>query len=185
MKKEVAVIYYLTTKFDKLYQTLLYKLLFYIDFFYYDLYWNSLTDTVYYKLPFWPVPLSIKTKIDMLIADKKWDHYIIEDKWDNEDFDSYKDFLDVMAEDGKRVVKGNSGNKFNVEMILTKNELSIIESVLKKLISKTKDNWDTNPYNRITTKWIVEFSHKEDAYKNAEMYQPLFYWFSDSLKINE
>jgi hypothetical protein len=45
-----------------------------------------------------------------------------------------------MAEDGKRVVKGNSGNKFNVEMILTKNELSIIESVLKKLISKTKDN---------------------------------------------
>ncbi len=184
MKKELAVIYYLTTKFGKLYQTLLYKLLFYIDFFYYDLYWNSLTDTVYYKLPFWPVPLSIKTKIDMLIADKKWDKYVIEDKWDNKDFDLYKNFLDVVSEDGKWIVKGN-WDKLNIETILTKNELSIIDSVLQKLIEKTKDNWENNPYDRITTKWIVEFSHKEDAYKNAEMYQPLFYWFSDSLKINE
>ena len=183
MKKDLAVIYYLTTKFDHLYQTMLYKLLFYIDFSYFCSMENSLTWSVYYKLPYWPVPLSIKTKIDSIINQES--ELEMEDPSD-EDIPEYRKYISVTKEISSGYVKWIIWGKGNLDIshILNKEEISFIDDVLEKVRCKISEIEKKDvKLNEIKTNSIVQISHEEDAYINADMYQPLFYWFADSLKI--
>lgn len=168
MTKEIAIINYLATKVNDLFQTKLYKLLFYIDFYYYKNNEQSLTWAVYYKLPYWPVPLSIKTKIDFMIG-------YHESEQSNKDLDQdlllYKKHLDIEREWYNfwkyKIVKKDA---LDVNKYLSKKELDVVDYVINKL-------WQYN-----VTK-IVKFSHKEKAYEETKMFQPIFYGLSNSLNI--
>jgi len=160
--KDLAIISYLTNKIGPLYQTRLYKLLFYIDFCYYKNHNSSMTWYVYYKLPYWPVPLAIKTKIDCMITNLD-----MEDETIKNDVAEYKKYLEIVQVwNDKFTIKWN----FLEETFLTKDEVTIIDYVIDKV-------WG------LGTSKIVSRSHWEDAYKNASMFQPIFYGLSDSLSI--
>lgn len=159
--KDLAIISYLTSRLGPLYQTKLYKILFYIDFCYYKNYWSSMTGCTYYKLPYWPVPLSIKTKIDSIIRDEE-----IEDQWIKKDIADYKKYL---------VIEPKDKNKFNIEWnyqdsMLIESEMKIIEYVIDSI-------------GNLSTSRIVNKSHSEKAYTITGMFQPIFYGLSDSLSI--
>ena len=168
MTKEIAIISYLVNKIGDLYQTKLYKLLFYIDFLYYKNNEQSLTWTIYYKLPYWPVPLSIKTKIDYLIGSYK-------KEMSNKDLDKdlllYEQYLTIVKKwENFWKYKVTAKKKIDIKKVLWEKELSIVDSVIDKL-------WD------YSVKKIVDFSHKEKAYEETKMFQPIFYWLSHSLNI--
>ena len=63
-----VIISYLADKVDKLYVTKLMKLFYYIDFISYAERKSSITNDVYYKLPYGPIPSFIKSEIDNLIG---------------------------------------------------------------------------------------------------------------------
>ena len=161
--KDLAMISYLTNKLGPLYQTKLYKLLFYIDFLYYKYHNSSITWCTYYKLPYWPVPLAIKTKVDCVIANSD-----IEDSEIKKAIWEYKKYLNIN--------KTEDSNKYTIfwtfheEKLLTQDEISVINYVIEKIGS-------------LWTSRIVSKSHAEKAYTMTTMFQPIFYGLSDSLNI--
>lgn len=161
--KDLAIISYLTNKIGPLYQTKLYKLLFYVDFLYYKHHNSSITWCTYYKLPYWPVPLAIKTKVDCIINNSD-----IEDEEIKKDIWIYKKYLDInkSKEDKKCTIIW----KFSEEKMLTEEEIAVMDYVIEKLGS-------------FGTSKIVSKSHSEKAYIMTAMFQPIFYGFSNSLNI--
>ncbi len=185
MKKEIAIIYYLADLIPNLWQTMLYKLLFYIDFSYFRDNEVSLTWATYYKLPFWPVPLSIKSNIDIMISQES--NIDIEDRdFSGSDFEYYNNYLKVTEtnswEHKKWIVSKN--HELNIEEYLKPDEIVHINTILERIKRKISEIKKKNiNFDEINTKDIVELSHEEPAYKHASMYQPLFYGFADSLLV--
>ncbi len=186
MKKEIAIIYYLSEKIPNLWQTMLYKLLFYIDFCYFRDNETSLTWATYYKLPYWPVPLSIKSNIDIMIDQLNW--FCLEDREvaiDGiiQDYNNYLKVEETKSWDYKKWIVCKNNN-LNIHEYLWDNEITHIDETLEKIRCKISEEYKKNiKFNDIKTKDIVDLSHKEEAYVNADMYQPLFYWFADSLLV--
>ena len=161
MDKWLIVINYLAQKVDDLYQTKLYKLLFYIDFFHYRKIEKSITWSFYYKLPLWPVPLEIKSIIDCMNDAER------EDKSIDKDISSYKEYLDIIEKDGnKKMIK--SIKQIDILKHLTDSEIESVDFIIERLWNKKSND-------------IVEISHKEPIYINADMFEPLLYGYANTL----
>ena len=185
MKKEVAIIYYLADKINNLWQTMLYKLLFYIDFSYFRDNENSLTWATYYKLPYWPVPLSIKSNIDIMID--QVDKVDLEDRdLSNSDIKDYDNYLKVEKTQSWEYIKWIilHNNKLNITEYLKEDEKRHIDDTLEKICEKISEKYAKKiSFSEVKTNDIVDLSHEEYAYIHANMYQPLFYGFADNLLI--
>lgn len=177
MTKELAVILYVLSKFPEwLYQTLLYKYLFYIDFYSFSVNNKSLTDAIYYKLPYWPVPLAIKEKMDIFINNDKDSLESLPDE-QKLFIEQYKDYIIDNVETSD-IIKHRLQISKDVELPLSDSEKQLIDNVFNKLSSKLGKQ-----INEISTKDMVNISHQEKAYIEAEWWQPMFYWFCDDLSI--
>lgn len=180
MTKELAVVLYILSKFPEgLYQTMLYKFLFYVDFYNFSISEKPLTDSIYFKLPYGPVPLSIKEKIDILIQNQDDEDFSFLSEDQINEIKKYKEYIEDKKDEKsqwiahKLLLKKDDGDEY-----LSDSEKLLIDSVLEKISKKI---W--KQLNEITTKDIVDISHEEKAYKEAEWWQPLFYGFCDDLSI--
>lgn len=178
MTKELSVILYVLSKFPEwLYQTLLYKYLFYIDFYSFSVNDKSLTDAIYYKLPYWPVPLSIKEKIDIIISkDANVLDSLPEDQ--KQDIMEYWKYIEDEKESKSLGFAHKLKIKRDMNYQIQENDKAIIDEVFLR-ISKKLGVW----IDKISTNDMVNISHQEKAYIQAEWWQPLFYGFCDDLSI--
>ncbi len=174
ISKDLAIICYLAENLSDLYQTKLYKLLFYIDFLFYKRTEVSITGEIYYKLPYGPVPLSIKSRIDFIITEKVGVSLTdIEDEDEQKKYELYSSYLGIDKKKTKEwYIKYAIICKQSINLAehLSEKEISIVEEVKDKL-------------GRLGTKEIVDKSHKETWYLNTEMFRPIYFWFADNLSI--
>lgn len=138
-----VIISYLSEKIYKLHVTKLLKLFYYIDFISCAERGDdaSITNDIYYKLPYGPVPSFIKSEIDNL------EGAVIEDKFKSQ-------FADIIrlkeSEDsyGKLVV--SKGKKYDLRKI-SPYEKKLIDEIIKKLGGKTAS-------------FLTKKTHKEKPY---------------------
>lgn len=184
LSKEVGVIWYLIQKMNELwvsdlYQTKFYKILFYIDFLHYKRLENSITNNTYFKLPYWPVPIAIKEKIDLMKSPSALEDLsdflqLTQDSesstiWKN--IEEYKSVISLNSEDNKYIIQlSQDASKLDFSSFLLPEERETIDMIVQTLwIKNVKD--------------VVELSHKEEAYKATDMYEPIFYWYAKNLSI--
>lgn len=139
--KVKTIIGYLADKIDKLYITKLMKLFYYIDFISYSEREASITNDVYYKLPYGPVPSFIKSEIDNLAKPTMGSG--IESQ-----LLGYVKLQESEEKNGKIIVNTDKG--YNVKN-LSKYELDLIDEIIKKIGKKT-------------AKVLTNKTHKEKPY---------------------
>jgi len=136
-----VIISYLADKVDKLYVTKLMKLFYYIDFISYAERKSSITNDVYYKLPYGPIPSFIKSEIDNLIG-----------SFSEEDIKSQLfDIIELKENEnryGKIVVSKNK--RYNLKE-LSEYEIGLIDEIINKLGDKT-------------ARFLTNKTHKEQPY---------------------
>ena len=136
-----VIISYLADKVDKLYVTKLMKLFYYIDFISYAERKSSITNDVYYKLPYGPIPSFIKSEIDNLTG-----------SFSEEDIKSqFSDIIKLEENEdkyGKIIVSRNK--KYNLKN-LSEYEIDLINEIIKKIGSKT-------------ARFLTNKTHKEQPY---------------------
>jgi len=125
--KVKIIIAYLADKIDKLYVTKLMKLLYYIDFISYaETKGSSVTNDIYYKLPYGPVPSFVKNEIDNL------EEPVMESEIKGQFADIIR--LDNSKDKNGKVVVGKK--KYDLKK-LSQYEKDLIDEVIKKLGKKT------------------------------------------------
>ena len=123
-----VIILHLAGKIDKLHVTKLLKLFYYIDFISYaETKDSSVTNDIYYKLPYGPVPSFIKSEIDNL------EEPVMEDEVKSQ----FSDIIRLEDSEDKygRVVISKK-KKYDLEK-LSQYEKNLIDEVIKKLGKKT------------------------------------------------
>ena len=140
--KVKTIISYLAEKTDKLYITKLMKLFYYIDFISYAERSSSITNDIYYKLPYGPIPSFIKSEIDNLVINPT-DESGIESQ--------FSDCITLEEDKDKngKIIK-NIGKGYNLKD-LSEYELGLINEIIKKLGGKT-------------AKALTNKTHKEKPY---------------------
>lgn len=139
--KVKTIILYLVDKTEKLYVTKLMKLLYYIDFISYSERECSITNDIYYKLPYGPVPSFIKNEIDNL------EESVMEDGVKSQ-------FLNIIrlveSKDKYGKIINDKAKKYDLRK-LPKYEKDLIDEVIKKLGEKT-------------AAFLTKKAHKEGPY---------------------
>lgn len=137
-----TIICYLSEKIDKLYITKLMKLFYYIDFISYAERNSSITDDIYYKLPYGPIPSFIKSEIDNLVLQP-----IIKGGIKSQFSDCIK-LEEDKDKNGKMVKSIRKG--YGVKN-LSEYELGLINEIIKKIGKKT-------------AKTLTDKTHREKPY---------------------
>lgn len=123
-----VIIPYLAEKIDKLHVTKLLKLFYYLDFISYaETKGSSITNDIYYKLPYGPVPSFIKSEIDNL------EEPVMEDEVKSQ-FSDIITLEDSEDKYGKLVV--SKKKKYDLKK-LSPYEKKLIDEVIGKLGCKT------------------------------------------------
>jgi len=152
-----VIISYLADKVDKLYVTKLMKLFYYIDFISYAERKSSITNDVYYKLPYGPIPSFIKSEIDNLIG-----------SFSKEDIKSqFSDIINLEEGEnkyGKIIISKNKGYNFKK---LSKYEVDLINEIIKKIGGKTA-RFLTNKTHR-EQPYLLTSKNSVISYELAEM----------------
>jgi uncharacterized phage-associated protein len=136
-----TIISYLAEKTDKLYITKLMKLFYYIDFISYAERNSSVTNDIYYKLPYGPIPSFIKSEIDNLVINPM-------DKSVESQFSDCIKLQEDKDKNGKTII--GFGKGYNLKN-LSEYELDLINEIIKKIGDKT-------------AKALTNKTHKEKPY---------------------
>jgi len=139
--KVKTIILYLIDKTEKLYVTKLMKLLYYIDFISYSERECSITNDIYYKLPYGPVPSFIKNEIDNL------EEPVMEEGVKSQFSDIIR-LIEGEDKNGKIIV--DKTIKYDLRK-LPKYEKDLIDEIIKKLGKKTAT-------------FLTKKTHKESPY---------------------
>lgn len=123
-----TIICYLSEKIDKLYITKLMKLFYYIDFISYAERNSSITNDIYYKLPYGPTPSFIKSEIDNLVIQP-----IVENGIESQFSDCIK--LEEDKDKNGKIIR-SIGKKYGIKN-LSEYELGLINEIIKKIGKKT------------------------------------------------
>ena len=136
-----VIILYLADRVNNLYVTKLMKLFYYIDFISYAERKSSITNDVYYKLPYGPIPSFIKSEIDNLTG-----------SFSEEDIKSqFSDIIKLEGNEdryGKIIVSKNK--KYSLKK-LSEYEIDLINRIIKKIGGKT-------------ARFLTNKTHKEQPY---------------------
>ncbi len=123
-----TIILFFADKVKKLHVTKLMKLFYYVDFLAYAERKSSVTNDIYYKLPYGPVPSFIKNEIDNL------EGLVVEDEFKSQ-FSDIIELKESKDKYGKLVVP--KGKKTYNLKLLSEYERELISGVIKKLGDKT------------------------------------------------
>jgi len=146
IEKTKEIMYYFSNNIDNLYFTKLLKLFYYVDFI--SLKENSaaVTNDIYYKLPYGPVPTFIKNEVDNLVVSSEMDVPEVTSI-----------FKGVIKVERQELSSGHSGYIIKpldkaAEGYLSKPELEIVKKVCKR-------------FSKTTVKEITEKTHRETPYR--------------------
>ncbi len=146
-----------------LYVTKLLKLFYYFDFISYKIRGAPITNDIYLKLPYGPVPIAIKNEIDLLTAKG-----LMGPKCRSQ-LRAYIKLQPDVDENGKRVTSTNKN--YNLR------KLSNFELELMKNLAKTFENTRAKTLSRKT--------HKEKPWRLTSRNTVISYELADELDIKE
>ncbi len=158
IKKIRTIILYFVDKVDRLYVTKLMKLFYYIDFISYAERKSSITNDIYYKLPYGPVPSFIKNEIDNL------EEPVVEG-WVKSQFSDIIYLKEAKDKYGKIIEDRDK-----------KYDLRMLSSYETDLINKVIDKLGNRKASVLTKK-----THKEAPYKHTSENSVISYELADEL----
>lgn len=148
---------------DRLYVTKLLKLFYYLDFISYKLRGSSVTNDVYFKLPYGPVPSAIKNEIDVLLP---------KNSLGNEFSSHLKSYIKLSSSEndsGSLVERGSK--EINIR------KLSNFELNLAKAIAEQ--------FKKIRATTLSEQTHHELPWKATSDNSIISYEFANSLNVSQ
>jgi len=151
--KTKTIILYLAKNVKKLYVTKLMKLLYYIDFLSYAERGSSVTNDIYYKLPYGPVPSFVKSEIDNLEGP------VMEDQFKSQ----FSDIIDLKNSNDQygKIVTVKEGKSYDLRL-LPEYEKDLIDVVIKKLGDKsasylTRKTHREKPYLSTSENAVIDY----------------------------
>lgn len=156
IEKVKVIASYLADKINNLYVTKLMKLFYYIDFISYAERGAPVTNDIYYKLPYGPVPSLIKNEIDILSGN------VMEEGAKSQLSNNIK-LEDGKGGYGKLVVNMNKNYDLKV---LSEFELELTDYVIKKIGRKsasylTNKTHDEKPYTLTNENAVISYKLAE------------------------
>lgn len=153
---------YLADNIDNLYVTKLLKLFYYIDFISYNQRGSSITNDIYYKLPYGPIPSLIKDEINNL------DSSLLENEIKSQLSKSIK-----LIEDEKKLGKIviNINKKYNLKK-LSRYEINLLNEIIKT-------------FKNYTAKRLSNKTHREKPYILTSENSIIDYDLSTYLNVKE
>jgi len=151
---------YLADKIDNLYVTKLMKLFYYIDFISYAERGSPITNDIYYKLPYGPVPSFIKSEIDNLKNPLEELGVKIKSQ-----LSSNIKLEELANKDGEIIV--NVAKRYDLRK-MSEYEKKLVDLVIEKLGKKT-------------SKFLTQKTHKEKPYLFTSRNSVIDYELANSL----
>lgn len=136
---------------ENLWKTTLNKLLYFSDFNYYEWTWGFITDSIYKKLPYWPVPENIRIILDEMLKD--WEIIITEEK--KYDYSTQR-IIAIKKVDENFFKEIDSKNKEKRDNYTPYSDLPSSKQIVLDVLKKY-ENW--------TAKSLSELSHEDTPYK--------------------
>ena len=162
--EKVAIIAsYFAEHTKELYVTKLLKLFYYLDFISYKIRGSSVTNDVYFKLPYGPVPSTIKNSIDLLSKEN-----IIGKEFKSQ-LSPYIELVKDIDGNGNRII--SKGKKYNLR------KLSNSEIELVKCLAKTFEN--------TKSKTLSSQTHREKPWLSTSDSSVINYGLADGLDVSK
>jgi len=136
-----AVLLYFSDNVKDPYITKILKMFYYLDFISFSERGSSVTNDIYYKLPYGPIPTFIKNEIDTLLI--------------NENESQLKDCFKFEKTDFGNLIKLKDGRRKAKDQYFSQYEKELMDLIIEKIGKKT-------------TKKVVEKTHSEKPYLLTE-----------------
>lgn len=156
---------YFADNTKKLYITKLLKLFYYLDFISYKLRSSSISNDVYLKLPYGPVPSAIKNEIEILSKDT------LKDVPPDKEFKKQLLPCIKLEKDDKGSLVININEDYNLR------KLSNLEIELMKCIAET--------FKDTTAKVLTNQTHREKPWLSTSAYSIISYELAEGLDVKK
>lgn len=164
IEKVRAISSILASEIDKLYVTKLMKLFYYVDFISYAEKGCSVTDDVYYKLSYGPVPSFIKNEVDNLLSSQTADGF-------SSQLESVVSLKAEKIKDKTCYTVKALSDKIDVSC-LSPYELRVVERVI-------------HTFKKFTTKMLIDRTHKEKPYLLSNQNSQIDYSLAQTLDTSQ
>lgn len=162
--EKVAIITsYFAENTKELYVTKLLKLFYYLDFISYKTRGASVTNDIYFKMPYGPVPSAIKNSIDLLSVEN------LMGKEFKSQLSPYVELQKDATGNGRLII--SKGKEYNLRK-LSNSELELVKC-LAKTFEKTK------------SKTLSNQTHREKPWLSTSVFSVIDYGLADGLNVKK
>lgn len=149
---------------DNLYVTKLLKLFYYLDFISYKLRGEPVTNDIYFKMPYGPVPSNIKDNIDLLSEEN-----VIGPEFKSQ-LSPYIFLKKDTTGNGNLII--SKGKDFNLDKKLSSTEIDLIKSI-------------ANTFKSVKSKTLSNQTHREKPWLSTSDFAVIDYSLAKELDIDK